>query len=600
MTGTDACAIAVGAVSGLGLGVDAYRPGPAGAAARSAITHDPVLEAAGLRRPLAARAPAELGVAPGADRATDLLRAALAQALAGLDAARPDWRSERVGVAVGTSSGGMLTAERFFEARERGAVDAALARGATYFAPLDEALAAVGLGARSAAHPGPGGLRRLGGGPRPRAALARPGRLRRGARGRLRRDQRLRGLGLRGAARHHRIAPAALPRRPRRDVAGRGRGDRRPGARRRHAGGSGDRAGGRVRRVQRRHPHHRARSHRRRPRPRCGRRPRRRRGGAGADRSGERARHRDAVQRRHGVARRRRGAAAPGRRGGPGGPPLQGPDRPHPRGGRRARGARRRRRAGHRRGPRRRRRGGRRAARCGRARAPARPGRAAGPRRGPQALRRLRRIQRRARPRAPGLAQRARRAAAACRPPPRLGARGERRSGSARRGHRCGPRPPRPPRHAVPPRPRRRRRPRRRGRPRRARRRRHRRRPRARHPGHERRLRRSPPRAWPHRGRAARLPGHVAQRAGGRVRHRLQAHRAQLLRGRRARRGHGGARRGGGDVRVRRRRSHGGGRRRRRRPGLPRSAALRRLGRTRARVRRGRAPALGRCSGLDT
>jgi 3-oxoacyl-[acyl-carrier-protein] synthase-1/3-oxoacyl-[acyl-carrier-protein] synthase II len=143
---TDACAIAVGAVSGLGLGADAYRTGPAGAAARSAITRDPRLAAAGLLRPFAARAPADLGVLPGLDRAGDLLRAALSQALAGLDAARPGWRRGRVGVAVGTSSGGMLTAERFFAARAGGTVlTPEIARGATYFAPLDAALAAEGL-----------------------------------------------------------------------------------------------------------------------------------------------------------------------------------------------------------------------------------------------------------------------------------------------------------------------------------------------------------------------------------------------------------------------------------------------------------------------
>jgi 3-oxoacyl-[acyl-carrier-protein] synthase II len=143
---TDACAIAAGAVSGLGLGAGAYRTGPAGAPAESAITRDPVLAAAGLERPFVARAPAFLGLAPGLDRAGDLLRAALSQALAGLDVVRPGWRRERVGVAVGTSSGGMLTAERFFAARASGLViPAEMARGATYFAPLDAALAAEGL-----------------------------------------------------------------------------------------------------------------------------------------------------------------------------------------------------------------------------------------------------------------------------------------------------------------------------------------------------------------------------------------------------------------------------------------------------------------------
>lgn len=144
--GPDACAVAVGAVSGLGLGAEAYRAGIAGEPARSALQRDAALEAAGLARPFAARAPAALGVTAGSDRATDLLRAALGQALSALDVARPGWRGERIGIAIGTSSGGMLTAERFFAARAAGAATAELARGATYFAPLDDALAAFGLG----------------------------------------------------------------------------------------------------------------------------------------------------------------------------------------------------------------------------------------------------------------------------------------------------------------------------------------------------------------------------------------------------------------------------------------------------------------------
>lgn len=141
----DACAIAVGACSGLGLGVDAYRGAELGAPARVAIARDPELAEAGLHRPFAARAPRDLGVSPGADRATDLLRAALAQSIAALDEVRPGWRGERVGVALGTSSGGMLTAERFFAARDRGEATPELARAATYFAPFDDALIEVGL-----------------------------------------------------------------------------------------------------------------------------------------------------------------------------------------------------------------------------------------------------------------------------------------------------------------------------------------------------------------------------------------------------------------------------------------------------------------------
>jgi 3-oxoacyl-[acyl-carrier-protein] synthase II len=144
--------LAVGAVSGLGLGESAYVGSSLGEPARCAIARDAELESSGLLRPFAARAPTELGVPPRADRATALLDVAFAQVLAELAVQRPDFRSERLGIALGTSSGGMLTAERFFVERERTGQDAAspevraeLARGATYFAPFDDALARVGL-----------------------------------------------------------------------------------------------------------------------------------------------------------------------------------------------------------------------------------------------------------------------------------------------------------------------------------------------------------------------------------------------------------------------------------------------------------------------
>jgi 3-oxoacyl-[acyl-carrier-protein] synthase-1/3-oxoacyl-[acyl-carrier-protein] synthase II len=144
---TDAAIIAVGAASGLGLGEGAYRAAFAGEPARAVLREDPALREAGLLRPFAARAPDDLGVASGPDRAADLLRAALGQALSALAAARPGFRDERVGIAVATSSGGMLGAERFFAARAAGEVTPELARSATYFAPLDVALEEAGLGA---------------------------------------------------------------------------------------------------------------------------------------------------------------------------------------------------------------------------------------------------------------------------------------------------------------------------------------------------------------------------------------------------------------------------------------------------------------------
>ena len=70
---SDACVIAAGAVSPFGLGAEATPAGAVGEPARIAITRDAVLEAAGLRRPFVARAPAAIGVAASSDRATDLL-----------------------------------------------------------------------------------------------------------------------------------------------------------------------------------------------------------------------------------------------------------------------------------------------------------------------------------------------------------------------------------------------------------------------------------------------------------------------------------------------------------------------------------------------
>lgn len=144
----DACVLATGAVSALGIGHAAYQAAFEGEPARCVLGPDEVLASAGLRRPFAGRAPADLGVPQSGDRATDLLVCALSQVSAALDQIRPGWRAERLGVALGTSSGGMLTAERFFAARAEASPPgdlAQLARGATYFAPFDDALAATNL-----------------------------------------------------------------------------------------------------------------------------------------------------------------------------------------------------------------------------------------------------------------------------------------------------------------------------------------------------------------------------------------------------------------------------------------------------------------------
>lgn len=149
---SDISVIAIGAVSALGQGPLAYRAAVLGEPARSALGRDPELASAGLHRPFAGRAPSDLGAPPSGDRALDLFSAALSQVTSALDADHPGWRGGRVGVAIGSSSGGMLTAMRFFEARAAGEppeILAPLAQGATYFAPLQRALGAAGLATRA-------------------------------------------------------------------------------------------------------------------------------------------------------------------------------------------------------------------------------------------------------------------------------------------------------------------------------------------------------------------------------------------------------------------------------------------------------------------
>lgn len=150
---TSASVLAIGAVSSLGLAERSFEAGSVGEKARIAIVRDDELVRAGLQRPFCARAVPTPHASHFEDRATALLFEAFAQLGRSLDAVRPGWREERLGLAVGTSSGGMLCAETFFRLRElngRGSVvhedeAASLARRATYFAPFDDALNAFGL-----------------------------------------------------------------------------------------------------------------------------------------------------------------------------------------------------------------------------------------------------------------------------------------------------------------------------------------------------------------------------------------------------------------------------------------------------------------------
>jgi 3-oxoacyl-[acyl-carrier-protein] synthase II len=101
------CAIvAWGASSGLGEGEAAFATGDR---AVTRVVRDEELAAAGLGRPYCARVPAAFP--PDRDRATVLFERALTACATQLDSALPGWRDRRVGLAIGTSSGGMRTFE---------------------------------------------------------------------------------------------------------------------------------------------------------------------------------------------------------------------------------------------------------------------------------------------------------------------------------------------------------------------------------------------------------------------------------------------------------------------------------------------------------
>ncbi|AKV01773.1 3-oxoacyl-[acyl-carrier-protein] synthase, KASII [Labilithrix luteola] len=108
--------LAFGAISALGEGQDALGLVPVGRPAERGMRRDAELERAALLRPFCARADgagdSSLARAPGEpDRATALLSRAFEACARELDALLPEWRAMRVGLAIGTSSGGMRTFE---------------------------------------------------------------------------------------------------------------------------------------------------------------------------------------------------------------------------------------------------------------------------------------------------------------------------------------------------------------------------------------------------------------------------------------------------------------------------------------------------------
>lgn len=146
------CAIvAFGAISALGEGGEAVAVPAVGDEPRLAVARDEVLEQAGLTRPFAARAP--VASVEGTDRALTLLDHASNGCLDQLGRVLPGFRSLRVGIALGTSSGGMLTSERMFDELREGLSPAPSAKSGqyTYFAGVRRVAESFGLASARAA-----------------------------------------------------------------------------------------------------------------------------------------------------------------------------------------------------------------------------------------------------------------------------------------------------------------------------------------------------------------------------------------------------------------------------------------------------------------
>ncbi len=138
---TAASVIASGAVSALGIGAAAASAGAVGEPAEVAIARDAELAGAGLARPFAARVEARV---LAEHRASAMTERALGLCFADLDRVRPAWREERLGLVLGTSSGGMRAAERAFDVLARGESIEDV-EAPTYFGPMARAVRRVGL-----------------------------------------------------------------------------------------------------------------------------------------------------------------------------------------------------------------------------------------------------------------------------------------------------------------------------------------------------------------------------------------------------------------------------------------------------------------------
>jgi 3-oxoacyl-[acyl-carrier-protein] synthase-1/3-oxoacyl-[acyl-carrier-protein] synthase II len=127
--------LAVGAESALGTGRDAFGIGELGDTPVTAIAADDELRRVGLKKPFMARACRS--VPPRTDPAAWLLERAASGLVAHLDASWPKWRTRRLGIVVGTSSGGMAPLTEALRLRASGEEPPPdLMRRAPYFGPL--------------------------------------------------------------------------------------------------------------------------------------------------------------------------------------------------------------------------------------------------------------------------------------------------------------------------------------------------------------------------------------------------------------------------------------------------------------------------------
>jgi len=138
-----ASVVAFGAISAAGEGAAAFAPGRVGEPAVSHVGRDAVLEAAGLAKPFVARVQS---VAGEPDPARALLVAAARNLAGELDRRHAGWRELRIGIALGTSSGGLAS---FLDALsvldDARSVPRDLARRAPYFGPLELVAATLGV-----------------------------------------------------------------------------------------------------------------------------------------------------------------------------------------------------------------------------------------------------------------------------------------------------------------------------------------------------------------------------------------------------------------------------------------------------------------------